>query len=524
MAHSSSNSSVTPASKTRSQTPPRRGLSAAARRTVAAVALGACFLSTHAAYANTQLTVVNGKTDLTAAATYNPAVAPTSASDIIFGSGIAYSPATFTVGSATNFGTLNDLTTTALTINGTAALTLNGGGDTVGPLLNSLNFVSPTDLFYVAPGGSLTYNGTGGIVLNGTGNFDIASSNFNGSGALSGAATINSIISGGFALTKTGTGTLTLTAANTYTGATNVVQGNLTLNFAAAGAPTTNIIAPTSALTLGGYTTSGGGSLYAPTEGGENPTLLATGISNTATSQTFGSFTANAGTDQLIARGNGTGSMTVALGAITANAGSAVNFSRNGTGGTGVGIFTTGSANDTSGILGGWAVTNATAANQATFTAPTDYATVSGSNIVAYTGYNAQAAGAITGTTTTNDQVTATSATALTVASGTTDINTLSTKSTSNNATTVTIATGGTLRFGANGGILLGSTNSSATLAISGGSVTAGGSATTNNPGTLNLQLNQEPEHQFEHRQQRHRGGGDGCGQRLQCSQHKHQP
>jgi fibronectin-binding autotransporter adhesin len=51
----------------------------------------------------------------------------------------------------------------------------------------------------------------------------------NGTGAGGGTLTINGVISGGFALSFTGLGTTTLTAANTYTGLTTVTSGTVVL-------------------------------------------------------------------------------------------------------------------------------------------------------------------------------------------------------------------------------------------------------------------------------------------------------
>ncbi|MDR2845330.1 MAG: autotransporter-associated beta strand repeat-containing protein, partial [Puniceicoccales bacterium] len=57
---------------------------------------------------------------------------------------------------------------------------------------------------------------------------------------------------GTVALAKVGTGTETLTGANTYTGGTTIKLGILQLDFSASGAPAANILAENSALTLGG--------------------------------------------------------------------------------------------------------------------------------------------------------------------------------------------------------------------------------------------------------------------------------
>lgn len=444
-------------------------------------------------------------TALDSSANYSSGL-PGTSNDVIFTSGTVY-VGSFTLNSSPiSIGTLNDLNTAALTINASQAITLNGGTDaaaapgTLYNYSNPFNATSSSDLIYVAPAGSLTIGGAGGIVLNSNGNFDVAATTTGGgTGAGTknpGLLTINSVISDAlsttFGLTKTGEGTLTLTAANTYTGSTTVAQGNLTLNFTASGAPASNIVNSSSSLVLGGYNITGGGNLTGGTDSstGTLPTLLALGVVNTATSQTFNGLTLNSGANEIIAHGNGTGSMTLSLGAITVNNGGSVNFSNTGTGSSGVGIFTTSTANDASGILGGFAVINATSANQTSFTVPTDWAANNGSGqIVAYTGYTSLTSGStIASSTTANYQVTSTSAFTLSTAAGTTDINTFSVNSASTSSTTVTV--GGTLRFGADGGVLDAETAASTNyLDFTGGTVTAGGS--TNNPGVINIQADQ---------------------------------
>ena len=59
------------------------------------------------------------------------------------------------------------------------------------------------------------------------------------------SATISGEISGGFSVTKTGTGTLILTGANTYTGSTTVSAGTLQV-----GNGTSGSIANTSSVNL----------------------------------------------------------------------------------------------------------------------------------------------------------------------------------------------------------------------------------------------------------------------------------
>jgi autotransporter-associated beta strand protein len=185
--------------------------------------------------ANTEYDVNSGSTDLTAAASYTTGgtagtgaggttagSAPSVTSDVTFDSGIIYSPAAFTInGTSLTFGSLNDLATNALTIanTGSAAETLTlGGGSDPG---SSVPGASSGDLIYVGSTGTLNLAaGTGntalGLVLGQSGNFDVA-----------GNAVINSIVSGSFALTKTGAGTLTLSGVNTFSGGLTISNGIL---------------------------------------------------------------------------------------------------------------------------------------------------------------------------------------------------------------------------------------------------------------------------------------------------------
>lgn len=119
-------------------------------------------------------------------------------------------------------------------------------------------------------------------------------------------------ISGTGSLTQTGTGTTTLSAANTYTGVTSVNRGTLKLDFTAAGAPTTNIInngANSSALTLA------------------HGTLNLTGLANAANSQRFNNLTLNAGASAIQLNADVTANpLLLTLGTITRNTGGTLNF------------------------------------------------------------------------------------------------------------------------------------------------------------------------------------------------------
>ncbi len=174
-------------------------------------------------------------------------------------------------------------------------------------------------------------------------------------------------------LSKSSFGGLTLSGANTYTGPTVIQNGLLTLNFAPAGAPTANIIASSSPLTVGGATAGVGQTNYAG--------LFVGGKGSTAVSQTFnGTLIAPGG--EFIQASNGTsGSATIALGSLTHTVGGTVVLIP-----AASGNITTLSGNN-NGILGGWA-TIGSGANQNGVLMGTNFATVGpGGVITNYNGY-----------------------------------------------------------------------------------------------------------------------------------------
>ncbi|WP_426703068.1 autotransporter-associated beta strand repeat-containing protein [Rhodanobacter sp. Col0626] len=245
----------------------------------------------------------------------------------------------------------------SVTMNGAGSWELDGdntytGTTTVqgGTLIAGTDQALGATKAVVVNGGTLDLNdqniivpslaGTGGSVDLGSGTLTLKS----GTGSTTYAGSI--IGTGG--LTKLGASTQTLTGANTYSGDTLVGGGTLALNFAAAGAPASNIINSASALNLNGGT------------------LVITGGAAT-NSQSFSGLDVTAGSNRINTTAASGHTLNVGLGAIN-RSGGLVDFDFN----TGSTITTT----HADGALGGWATVNGT-----------DYAQVTGGVITAFTDY-----------------------------------------------------------------------------------------------------------------------------------------
>jgi len=343
---------------------------------------------------------------------------------------------------------------------------------------------------------NITIDPARGIALGnaggGGGTFDVQS----GTTLTYGGVIGNNGGSGG--LTKLSFGNMVLSGINTYTGPTSIKNGGLTLNFAAAGAPLTNIISSNSHLTLGGANAGLGGDSFA--------SLTMSGAAGVNNVQTFNGTTIDIGLNRIIAtRGAAPGTATLNLGALTHNVGSHLAFSLP-TSNSGVINTTTPSTN---GILGGWAVVG-TGTVQRGIMAGTSWASVDASgNIVPYTAYTPATpydAGNVAGTVlqgnvTAADNVrlaaaVAPEATEVRVApdnaNATVDINTWAWENVPTTATTghaLTIGSGNTLRLGVNGGIFRQATTNNRNFyvgsAVGGGIQTGSGTSGSQNVGNL---------------------------------------
>jgi autotransporter-associated beta strand protein len=205
-------------------------------------------------------------------------------------------------------------------------------------ITNNANLGSATSSVYVQGGtlqalGNLTLdNGSGvvrNIVTNGTAGLDVTPGY---------TLTIDGVISGVGSISKTGLGTLSMNNTNTYTGTTGVNAGTLVLDFTGAHSPTSNIVSPSSMLSLGGGT------------------LLVNGSATTANTQTFANTTLNAGNDIVSAAPvSGSNLPTVNLGALNVGLGATIEFigAATVTGATGTLVPATANITTTTAGLGG---------------------------------------------------------------------------------------------------------------------------------------------------------------------------
>ena len=343
------------------------------------------------------------------------------------------------------------------------------------------NTLSSGSVVNISTGATLDMNGFSQSVssITGTGNITMGAGTLT-VGGTNASSTFSGAISGTGGVTKIGTGTLTLsgTSTYTYTGPTTV-KGGGKLIVAPTGA--TAVLSNLSGLVVGGTTANDGGFFQL------------NGITGTATSQQVNGLTVNAGSNVVAVNNTDlTTTTTLSLGSITRNANGFVDFRATALNSIlgGDAIILTTQANDASGILGAWATVNN----------GSDLATNQGGKIVGLSsvagGYQdiAFAQDTVPNGANLNVRINKAVATSPTgnpndiIASHpVTSINTLTQNFTS--ASTIELA-GGTLKLGADGGILITPNSASLTIgaASNDGVLTATSSSSV--PATITLANN----------------------------------
>jgi len=243
---------------------------------------------------------------------------------------IITNPVTSITGPITNNGTLQFWQSTGLTnsfvISGTGALAQNGIGTTI---LNANNSCSgPTIIsdgaLQIGTNGTTGALGAGNITNNASLIYNLSSTN-----------TLANLISGTGTFTKRGSGKLTLSNTNTYTGTTTIDNGNLSLALISDPFTSTNYQPPSGTIIVNnGGTLSFGGSLYYNQLGGHvtsatnpfTPVIVNSGgvVDSSGTATTFTNLVLNGGTLRATGGFNSAWGCFVLLGKVTVTSNSVI--------------------------------------------------------------------------------------------------------------------------------------------------------------------------------------------------------
>src|SRR5688572_6780892 len=184
-------------------------------RGTAAVLAAACTMAAATQARAEAKTFSETGTDWLDPANWTPVGVPAALDDVAINAGtldMTLNASTLTVQRITFSNTANRLLGNTDTVNG-STLTLDGDG--VNPL------ISVTDVGTFTMQGAATGFGALGLALNNSGSFHVA----NAAGQLN-ISSVISEVGGARSVTKTGAGTMTLTGANSFTGAVNIGDTN----------------------------------------------------------------------------------------------------------------------------------------------------------------------------------------------------------------------------------------------------------------------------------------------------------
>lgn len=177
---------------------------------------------------------------LTTAANWVGDVAPVTTSEVLLDNSVITLPTQLVLGASVTWGDLlwNNNATSAITLNSVGSsnvsITLSAGAGSTAAVANG---GATGDLILLGSNAMSNTVSIGGNAGVGTGRLNIVLSSSGNLNVVNSGATLNisSIISGAFNLTKTGAGTLTLSAANSFSGGSFTLSaGTLNLNAAAA--------------------------------------------------------------------------------------------------------------------------------------------------------------------------------------------------------------------------------------------------------------------------------------------------